>query len=535
MKKALISLRHSLQSWRTTSVALLYISSGLPLGLVWIGIPDWMRTVGVDIRIIGLFALTQLPWSLKYLWAPMMDRFAPFMGRRRGWIFIAQVALFAFTLGLAGLGHHPESPWVVAAFALAIAIASATQDIALDAYTVDVLNQEEYGVISGARIAMYRAAMFIAGGLAITLAGNPHPLAQDASTWTTFWHHIVTFFDWPKVNILLALLYGVMMLITWRAPEPPQTIQKPKTILDAFWLPFLGFLSKHRALEMLIFVVMYKFADNLAEALRSPFLVDMGYSSTERGVALKTVGLICTLSGVFLGGISTNFFGLGRCLWIFGLLMMLSNVGYILLSMVGYHLPTFYISMALETFIQGLGTGAFSVLLLRMTQKRFSATQYALFTSMFAFPRILGGIISGLTVDALGWTQFYVATIFMGIPGLLLLHRFSPLGVKEPTFDVEEVKALGLNSSQIKTKSILIGFIAMGISTLLLGLLQYAKDIRLHDQDHVSLMQHLVQLYVIDGLASFMTVFGMLVFSITVALCAAAYYVARSTQTKPLT
>jgi PAT family beta-lactamase induction signal transducer AmpG len=163
----------AMRSWRTASVALLSFASGLPLGLVWIAIPDWMRASGVDIRIVGLTTLAQAPWSFKILWSPLMDRYAlPLFGRRRGWAALAQVALFALTLMLAGVGDRPETPWVVLALALAIAFASATQDIAIDAYAVDVLRPDEQGVVVGARIALYRAAMFTAGSLAITLAGQ---------------------------------------------------------------------------------------------------------------------------------------------------------------------------------------------------------------------------------------------------------------------------------------------------------------------------------------------------------------------------
>src|SRR5215203_693141 len=199
---SLVSLVQALRSWRTASVSLLSFSSGLPLGLVWIAIPDWMRKSGMDIRVVGLFTLAQAPWSFKFLWSPLMDRYVPpWLGRRRGWAAIAQVALLGLTLWLAGLGDNPDSVWVLGALALAIAFASATQDIAIDAYAVDVLRPEEQGVAAGARIAVYRAAMYIAGGLSITLAGM---------------------YSWPLVNVMLALLYVPMLIITIFAPEPEE-------------------------------------------------------------------------------------------------------------------------------------------------------------------------------------------------------------------------------------------------------------------------------------------------------------------------
>ena len=274
---ALASLAAAMRSWRTAAVALLSFSSGLPLGLVWYSIPDWMRDIGVDIRVVGLFTLAQAPWAFKVMWSPLMDRYVPpFWGRRRGWMAITQVALAVLGLLLAGVGRHPDAIWVVGALALAIALASASQDIAIDAYAVEVLHKDEQGAAVGARIALYRAAMVVSGGAAITLAGR---------------------LGWPAVNVLLALVYVPMLLITWRAPEPEVRTPAPRSLRDAVWHPFLGFLARHRALEILAFVLLYKFADQLAQALTRPFLIDMGYSADHRGIALATVGMVATIVG----------------------------------------------------------------------------------------------------------------------------------------------------------------------------------------------------------------------------------------------
>ncbi|HXV59949.1 MAG TPA: MFS transporter, partial [Vicinamibacteria bacterium] len=399
------SLARAMRSWRTASVSLLSFSSGLPLGLVWYSIPDWMRSIGVDIRIVGLFTLAQAPWAFKVLWSPLMDRFVPaFWGRRRGWMALAQLALAASSLLLAGVGDRPEAIWVVGALALAIALASATQDIAYDAYAVEVLHDDEQGAAVGAKTAMYRAAMMVAGGLSITLAAR----------W-----------GWGVVNALLALCYVPMLALTWKAPEPEEKQQPPRTLRDAVWQPFLGFLSRHRALEILAFVLLYKFADQLAQALTRPFLIDMGYDANHRGVALSTVGMVATIVGAFMGGWVTTLVGLGHSLWIFGLLQIFSNVGYFLLAgLEGPNLVGMYAATSFELLTSGLGTGAFLVLLLRMTQKRFSATQYALFSSLFALPRLLAGPVSGFAVDAIGWQTFFLSTMAMGIPGLVMLYRF---------------------------------------------------------------------------------------------------------------
>lgn len=418
---ALKNLARAMSSWRTAAVALLSFASGLPLGLVWYAIPDWMRDIGVDIRIVGLFSLAQVPWAFKVLWSPFMDRYVPpFWGRRRGWMALMQLALAILSLALAGVGRHPEAIWVVGAIALAIALASASQDVAYDAYAVEVLREDEQGPAVGAKIALYRAAMLVSGGLSITLAGR----------W-----------GWPAVNALLAIVYVAMLLITWLAPEPEEKTESPKTLREAVWLPFIGFLARHRALEILAFVFLYKFADQLAQALTRPFLIDMGYDSDQRGVALSTIGMVATIVGAFIGGWVTTLAGLGHSLWIFGLLQIFSNVGYFFLAgLDAPSIPFMYGATGFELFTSGLGTGAFSVLLLRMTQKRFSATQYALFSSLFALPRLLAGPISGFVVDAIGWRTFFLSTLLMGIPGLVMLARFVPLGVKEPEFSVREAE-----------------------------------------------------------------------------------------------
>jgi len=417
---ALPSLAQAMKSWRTASVALLSFSSGMPLGLVWYSIPDWMRDIGVDIRVVGLFTLAQAPWAFKVVWSPLMDRYVPpFWGRRRGWMAVTQVALTAISLLFAGVGRHPDAIWVVGALALAVAFASASQDIAVDAYAVEVLRPEEQGAAVGARIALYRAALVVSGGAAITAAGR---------------------LGWPTVNLILALLYLPMVLITWKAPEPEEKTSAPTSLRDAVWHPFLGFLARHRALGILAFVLLYKFSDQLTQALTRPFLIDMGYNADHRGIALATVGLVATIVGALVGGWVTTLAGLGHSLWVFGFLQVFSNLGYYFVSIAGGPvLPLMYGATSFELFTSGLGTGAFSVLLLRMTQKRFSATQYALFSSLFALPRLLAGPIAGLAVDAMGWSTFFLSTLLMGVPGLVMLARFVPMGVREPVFTVEDL------------------------------------------------------------------------------------------------
>lgn len=455
----LASLSEAATSWRTLSVALLSFASGLPLGLVWIAIPDWMRSIGVDIRVVGLITLAQAPWSFKMLWSPLMDRYAPsFLGRRRGWTLIAQVALFALILALAGVGGRPETPWVVGALALAIAFAAATQDIAIDAYAVDVLRPEEQGMAVGARTALYRAAMLLAGALAISAAAH---------------------FSWPVVNAGLAVLFVPMMLVTWKAPEPETKLPAPTSLRAAVWQPFLGLLARHRALEILLFVVCFKLSDNLAGALLRPFLKDMGYGADDRGIATGTLGLVMTVGGTFLGGIMTRGLGIGRSLWISGLLQVGSNLGYVFVSQSAVNRPLMYGAVGFECFTTGMGTGAFFVLLLRLTQKRFSATQYAVLSSVFSLPRVFAGPLTGYLVHAVGWTSFLWFTIASGIPGLVLLYRICPPGVSDPEFAVLPPRAgEPLGTGALVARGTLAGAAVAVVATLLAATLDGMSGLR---------------------------------------------------------
>jgi PAT family beta-lactamase induction signal transducer AmpG len=497
-------------SWRTASVALLSFASGLPLGLVWYAIPDWMRSIGVDIRIVGLFSLAQVPWAFKVLWSPLMDRFVPpFWGRRRGWMALMQLVLAALSVLLAGVGKNPEAIWVVGAIALAIALASASQDIAYDAYSVDVLRQDEQGPATGAKLAFYRAAMLVSGGVSITLAGR----------W-----------GWPAVNALLGLVYLAMVLLTWLAPEPAEKTEKPSTLREAVFHPFIGFLSRHRALEILAFVFLYKFADQLAQALTRPFLIDMGYDSNQRGVALSTIGMVATIAGGLVGGVTTTLMGLGHSLWIFGLLQVFSNVGYFLLAgLAAPSIPFMYGATGFELFTSGLGTGAFLVLLLRMTQKRFSATQYALFSSLFALPRLLAGPVSGFVVDAIGWRTFFLSTMVMGIPGLVMLARFVPPGVREPEFPVAEVeRKRPLTSGELAARGALGAVIAGGVALFSVAILAALKSLRETPQFGFDLGRALTDLWNPTEITDWVELLGILGFAAIGGLFTAAVYSARA-------
>jgi PAT family beta-lactamase induction signal transducer AmpG len=403
------SLGRAVTSWRLGSVTLLSFSSGLPLGLVLTSVPSWMQKEGIDIKTIGLVTAAQAPYAFKFLWSPLMDRFAPRWGRKRAWILFGQIALAAGTAGLALQAGHPVIA-AIAALTLFVSFASATQDIAIDAYTVEVLKPEEQAWAVGARTAIYRAAYFIAGGLTVTLGPE---------------------LGWGPVFVALALLYLPLAGVTLLAPEPEAPPKPPHSLREAIWSPMVGFFRHPRALEITAFILLYKFADNLASALVRPFLQEIGYAPVDVGVAMGTIGLIGTLVGTFIGGILTQTTGMGRALWVSGVLQALSNIGYVAIAEVGVSRPLMYVAMAVETSTSGMGAGALGVLLLRLTERRFSATQYALFSSLFALGRTFSGPPAGVMVDAMGWRDFFISTIAFAVPGMLLLQRFVPWRSRE--------------------------------------------------------------------------------------------------------
>lgn len=507
-------------SRRLASVVLLSFASGLPLGLVWIAIPAWMARVGVDIKVVGLFTLAQAPWSFKFLWSPLMDRYPPpFLGRKRGWILLSQLALLLLGLWLAGVSDHPEAVWVIGALALGIGLAAATQDVAYDAYAVEVLQPDEQGLAVGLRVALYRWAMFLSGGLSITLAST-----FDVNLFG--WHAFTWQGSWKLVNLVLALCYLPCLWLTLRAPDPEAPPPAPRSLKDAVWQPFLGLLGQHRALEILAFVVLFKLSDNLTQALLRPFFVQVGFNDVDVGFATMSIGTLGVIGGTVVGGLLTNAVGLGRALWITGLLQMSSNLGYAVVAEVGPNRAVMYAAQAFEYLTSGMGTGAFGVLLLRLTEKRFSATQYALLSSLFSIPRVLAGPPTGLLVDAIGWRDFFVLTVLAGLPGLLMLSRFVPWSQREVVFQVEAVaRGRPLGRGPFATRVALASVSAWAMSLLTLATLDGMRGLRAGQG--FELLGRLVRLLHPAGLGDWLTHAGIAALAASVGLATAALLVAR--------
>jgi len=390
---------------------------------------------------------------------------------------------------------------------LAIAFASTVQDIAMDAYAVEVLRPEEQGTAVGARTALYRAGMMLAGGAAITIAAS---------------------ISWPATLAILAALFVVGMALTAWSPEVESAPPPPISLRAAVWEPLVGLLAKHRAVEILAFVFLYKFGDNIAQALLRPFLVQMGYGDFDVGIASATIGMAGTVLGAFIGGILTTRLGLGHSLWLFGFLQAVSNLGYVWIASTSASSPVMYLAIGFETLTQGLGTGAFGVLLLRLTQKRFSATQYALLSSLFALGRVVTGPMAGFLVDAIGWRPFFLFTIAAAAPGLVVLQRFVPLGVAEPVIALEEPSGKSpLSRGALLGRGIAGGAGGLVIAALASGTLQALKAWRAGPQGGFPLGGMMAALLRPEGIAAWSETIGVTLFGIFAGLGVAALAAAR--------
>ncbi len=518
------SLKAALSSRRIGAVTLQSFSSGLPLGLVWIALPAFLTYRGIDIKTVGLFSLAQMPWSFKFLWSPLMDRFGPRfgkMGRRRSWILCCQLLLMVSILGLAAFSRADVG--VIAMVALLIAFASASQDIVIDAYAVEVLERSEQGVAVGARTALARTALLLSGAVTITIGQR---------------------LGWPPVFAGLALLFVPLAAIVLWSPEPAVAAPSPRTLRQAVFDPLIDLFRRAGALPILGFLVLYKFGENLATALTRPFLILKCYAPEDVGLATATIGLIALIAGTFLGGASTDRIGLTRSLWLFGVIQAVGFLPYIAVDQMTpgspcaggvsglvqplAHRLVMLSSVGFENFCQGMATGAFGVMLLRMTQKQFSATQYALFSSIFALGRIFAGPVAGFTVDAMGWTPFYLVATAASIPGLLLLQRFAPLGRMEPALDaLERVDHRPIARSRLAAASLASGLAGFAAAVLLATILSAFKAARVAHASALDFSAALHRVLTPASVPDWIRMAALLVVGLAFALGAAAYLAAR--------
>ncbi len=392
-------------SRRVLSFLGLGFSSGLPLNLTGSTLQAWMATEAVDLSIIGIFSLVGLPYTMKALWAPFMDRYSlPFLGRRRGWILLSQVLLAGAILSL-GFPSPVSMPLATACLALGIAFLSASQDIVIDAHRADVLEEEELGAGAATTVVGYRIALMVSGALALILSD-----------------HV----PWPLVYASMA---GVMLcsaVFTFFASEPSERVIPPKTLHDAIWEPLQTFFQRKGAVEILAFIMVYKLGDAIAGAMTTPFLLDLGFSRTDVGMVNKAFGLFSTIVGTLAGGGIIARIGINRSLWIFAFLQAASNLTFTALALAGRNYPVMVAAVGIENICGGMGNAAFIAFMMSLCDRRFTATQYALLTSIMALTRVMAGVPTGFMVEAMGWPQFYSVSVLGALPGILLLPRFAP-------------------------------------------------------------------------------------------------------------
>ena len=376
-------------------------SCGLPLLLTLSVLQAWMTEAGVDLTTIGLMTLVGLPYTLKFFWAPLFDRYSlPFLGRRRGWLLVAQVALMA---ALIQLGHsNPTTrPELLALAALAVAFCSASQDIVVDAYRREDLPDHELGLGSSLYINGYRVGMLLASGGGLILAD-----------------HIP--FSMVYTVMAMCLLPGVVT--TLMTPEP-RLEAAPETLAQAVIDPLKEYFNRPNALWILAFILMYKIGDTMAAAMTTPFYLDIGFTKTQIGTVVKLFGFWATVGGTLLGGGLMIRLGIWPSLWVFGILQALSTAGFALLAAIGPSLAGLAGVIAFENLSGGMGTAAYAAYMASITDKRFTATQYALLTSLMGIPRVLASAPTGYLATRMGWWLFFVFCTLIALPGLLLLLR----------------------------------------------------------------------------------------------------------------
>jgi len=420
--KATKSLLQVFQSRKMAALLLLGVSSGLPLFLTSKTLQAWMTVEGVNLAAIGLFSLVGLPYSLKFIWAPLLDRFTlPFLGRRRGWLILIQCALLV-AIAFMALQRPAQALQILAVNALAIAFLSATQDIAADAYRADVLEKREMGAGAAVFVLGYRIALLLTGSLALILADQV---------------------SWPSVYLLISAVMVIGIIATVVAPEPKERDRPPASLADAVVLPFGEFFQRLGLLQgllILLFIVLYKLGDALVNNMSTPFLLQTGFTQTDIGAIQGGMGLIATIVGALAGGVILSKIGINRSLWVFGGLQAVSNLAYFIQAQLGREYGFMILTINIENFCAGLGTAAFVAFLMSLCNQRFSATQYALLSSLMAVSRDILVAPAGRLVEITGWPMFFIISILAAIPGLMLLPVFAPwnpkvLAVPRPGLD----------------------------------------------------------------------------------------------------
>lgn len=374
-------------------------ASGLPLLLIGSTLQAWMTDSGVSLANIGFFSLVGLPYTVKFLWSPLLDRYTPLMGKRKGWIMIFQFLLFVLFGMISFLNPQTNLP-LFAFAAFIIALFSASQDIVIDSYRREILADEELGFGSALYVNGYRVAMIVGGALALYLADQ---------------------IPWMLVYQIMAFLMLASVLLTFFAPLEDNIETKPLSLKEAVIGPFLEFFKRDGAWLFLIFILLYKMGDTMASHMTTPFILELGYSKTDMATIAKGLGMGATIIGATFGGMFIIKMGIMRSLWVFGFFQAISTAGFSLLYFMPVKLSSLGLVITFENLSAGLGTSAYAAYMASLTNKKFTATQYALLTSLMGIPRVIAAAPTGILVETIGWVSFFIVCTLIAVPGMMLI------------------------------------------------------------------------------------------------------------------
>ena len=398
-------------SKNTFICSILGFSSGLPLFILVSLIPFWLKKENIDLKTIGVFSLLMFPYSWKFVWAPFLDAyFFRTVGRRRTWMFGTQILLLLLIGGLASADPH-ENMMFVSIGCILISFFSASQDIVIDAFRREILSDQELGFGNSVHVNLYRLSALVPGSLALIL--------QDYMSWSSVFMTMAAF-----------MLPGLMLTIF---VAEPKIYHEVNSLKEAIVEPFWEFFQRRKLKGMLfflLFLVLYKVGDSMATALITPFYVDMGFTNKEIAVTAKIIGTTSTVIGALLGGIAMMKIGINRSLWYFGWVQLVTILGFALLAVCGHDILVLALAVAGEYLGVGLGTAAFTAFIARETNPAFTATQFALFTSIAAVPRVFCNGATGFLVEQMGWLYFFILCTCLALPGLLLVRVIAPIEKK---------------------------------------------------------------------------------------------------------
>lgn len=387
--------------------------SGFPYYFIFQLLQLWLTDAGLSASEIGLFALVGLPYSWKFLWAPLLDQFfSRKIGRRRSWLIPVQLLLVLLMVALSVL-NPAKQLLAVSVLTFVIAWLSATQDIALDAYRREILLDEELGLGNSMHVQAWRLSGFIPGALSFVLAD---------------------FLPWTAVFFMTAMFFFAGFVACLFLKEPDLVVENKRSIIDMIILPLQNFITRHgfkMMLMILAFMVLYKLGDSMATALSTKFYIDLGFSSAQIGLVAKNAALWPMIIGGIVGGLVMLKIGINKALWIFGAVQLVTILGFAVLSMIGADIWVLSVVIALEYLGVGLGTAAFTAFIARVTSIEFAATQFALLTALAVLPRTIAASVTGFIVDMVGWTEFFFLCTVCAVPGMLMLIWVAPWGTTE--------------------------------------------------------------------------------------------------------